>query len=177
MKKIAMMLTSIALVAAVAVGGTLAYLTSTTDAVTNTFTIGNVAITLTEPAGESNNYTFKMSPDADITKDPTVGVTAGSEACYLFVKVEEGADLSDYITYEIAEGWTPLTGVTGVYYREVDQATATAGATYSVLKGDKVHALKTVTGIAAGADVTLKFTAYAIQADAFEDAAAAWAEL
>ena len=47
-KKIALMVTSLVLVVAMAVGGTLAYLTSETQEVKNTFTIGEIEITLDE---------------------------------------------------------------------------------------------------------------------------------
>lgn len=42
-KKLITLITSIALIAAVGVGATLAYLTATTGTVTNTFTVGSYA--------------------------------------------------------------------------------------------------------------------------------------
>ncbi|MDO5323968.1 MAG: TasA family protein, partial [Clostridia bacterium] len=47
-KKVLVLAVSVCLVAILAIGGTLAYFTDT-DAKTNTFTVGNVDITLTEP--------------------------------------------------------------------------------------------------------------------------------
>ena len=46
-RKILVSLAALALVAAISIGGTLAYLTSQ-DQVTNTFTVGNIKITLDE---------------------------------------------------------------------------------------------------------------------------------
>ena len=47
-KSILLTLTAVVLAMAIGVGGTIAYFTSTTDDVKNTFTVGNVAITLDE---------------------------------------------------------------------------------------------------------------------------------
>lgn len=68
--------------------GTMAFLTST-DQVTNTFTVGKVAITLDESsvndAGvvqEGNRVkenTYKLIPGHEYTKDPIVHVDADSE--------------------------------------------------------------------------------------------------
>lgn len=91
-KAILMALCAVLLVAA-SVMGTLAYLTST-DTVTNTFTIGKVAIKLDEakvdvngtpvegePRVKSNDY--KLMPGHTYTKDPTVHVKADSEPSYI----------------------------------------------------------------------------------------------
>ena len=106
------------LLVAASVFGTMAYLTST-DEVKNTFTVGDINIGLTETTAD-----YKMVPGNTIAKDPTVTVKANSEACWLFVKVTESTDLKDFITYAIAEGWTALPGVDGVYYREVPASAA-----------------------------------------------------
>ena len=80
------------LLVAASVLGTMAYLTST-DTVTNTFTIGRVEIKLdetdvTNPTGprvQANSY--KLMPGTTYTKDPTVTVKAGSEESYVRMKV------------------------------------------------------------------------------------------
>lgn len=177
MKKKLTMVAALVLVFALGVTGTLAYLTAKTDAITNTFTVGNVKIELAE-----TKTNFKMVPGQDIDKDPKVTVKAGSEACWLFVKVEKSSTLDTYISYGVADGWTALTGVDGVYYRQV--ASSTADATYSVLTGDKVAVKTSVTqplmdALSAQNAVqpTLTFTAYAIQQAGFDTAAAAWTEV
>lgn len=76
---------ALVLVLGCAVGGTVAWLVAKTDPVVNTFTYGDINITLTETTGEN----YKIIPGVDIGKDPKVTVKAGSEACWLFVKVEE----------------------------------------------------------------------------------------
>ena len=102
-----------------AIGGTLAWLTDETQEIVNTFTVGNIDIDLTE-----TKTNFKMVPGDTIDKDPVVTVKGGSEACWLFVKVEEANDLDDFIAYEIADGWTAVTDHAGYYYREVAAGTA-----------------------------------------------------
>lgn len=172
-KTLALVLALTLLVAGV-VGGTLAWLTDQTAEVKNTFTVGDINIDLTETTTD-----YKMVPGNTIAKDPTVTVKANSEACWLFVKVTESTDLKDFITYAIAEGWTALPGVDGVYYREVPASAA--DQTFSVLAGDAVTVKSDVTRTmleTAKTDApTLTFQAYAIQKDHFATAAAAWAEV
>lgn len=172
-KTLALVLTLTLLVAGV-VGGTLAWLTDQTAEVKNTFTVGDINIGLTETTTD-----YKMVPGNTIAKDPTVTVKANSEACWLFVKITESTDLKDFITYAIAEGWTALPGVDGVYYREVPASAA--DQTFSVLAGDAVTVKSDVTRTmleTAKTDApTLTFKAYAIQKDHFATADAAWAEV
>ena len=90
-KALLLTLCAVLLVAA-SVLGTMAYLTST-DTVTNTFTVGKVEIKLdetdvTNPTGPrvtANSY--KLMPGTTYTKDPTVTVKAGSEESYVRMKV------------------------------------------------------------------------------------------
>lgn len=152
----------VVLVAALSIGGTIAWLTATTSPVTNTFTTSDINITLAETTGTS----YKMIPGYTITKDPKVTVTAGSEPCYLFVKVEESSNFGTFMTYDIADGWIQLEGVSGVYYREVNSATTAQD--FSVIKNNQVTVNTTVTktGMNALNDATrptLTFTAYATQ--------------
>lgn len=152
------------------IGGTIAWLTDTSDTVVNTFTDSDIEITLTESdtdpntAGEQHDY--KMVPGYTITKDPKVTVETGSEKCYLFVKLEKANNFDSFLTYDIADGWTPLDGVNGVYYRVVDATTT--DTSFSVLKGDKVTVLGSVTkammdGLSEANYPKLTVTAYASQ--------------
>ena len=172
-KTLALVLALTLLVAGVVVG-TLAWLTDQTAEVKNTFTVGDINIGLTETTTD-----YKMVPGNTIAKDPTVTVKANSEACWLFVKVTESTDLKDFITYAIAEDWTALPGVDGVYYREVPASAA--DQTFSVLAGDAVTVKSDVTRTmleTAKTDApTLTFKSYAIQKDHFATADAAWAEV
>ncbi len=153
------------------IGGTYAWLIDTTDSVENTFTFGNINIELEETTGDS----YKLLPNAKIEKDPKVTVKADSEACWLFVQVEETGNLSAYADYAIASDWTELQA--GVYYIKQD-ATA-ADVSYSVLANDEIvvkDLTKTqIDGITA--DPTLTVTAFAIQQEGIADAATAWSTI
>ena len=168
---------ALALVLGCALGGTVAWLVANSDTVTNTFTYGDINIALTET--KPVNREAKIIPGMDIEKDPKVTVKANSEACWLFVKVEEtGTFVDGKVTYSIADGWTALTGQRGVYYREVGAATADTG--FSILKDDVVKVSDTLTkedikNIPTGP--TLTFTAYAVQKDGIADAATAWSKI
>ena len=172
-------LLALVLVIGCVAGGTDAWLVAKTDSVVNTFTYGDINITLTEEAGGTDKQ-FKIIPGTDITKDPKVTVKGGSEACYLFVKVEEsGTFVQDKVTYAIDKDWTALPGVNGVYYRLVDAVTEDTA--FSVLEGDKITVLDTLTkddikDIAAS-HPTLTFTAYAVQKENIADAATAWSKI
>ncbi len=168
---------ALVLVLGCAVGGTVAWLVAKTDPVVNTFTYGDINITLTET--KPANQQAKIIPGVDIGKDPKVTVKAGSEACWLFVKVEEeGTFVADKVTYSVDDGWTKGDGTNipaNVYYREV--GAVTADTDFYVLKDNKV----TVSNSLTKEDITnitqpkLTFTAYAVQKDGMDTAAAAWA--
>ena len=174
MKKSIALVLALVLVVGGVVGGTIAWLTDETEEIKNTFTVGNIDIELAET---TTNY--KMIPGETLKKDPVVTVKAGSEDCWLFVKIDESANLDDFISYEVAADWTALDGVDGVYYCKAE-----AGDELSVLKGDVVTVKDTVTkpmmdAITAGnaKEPTLTFTAYAIQQAGSADADAAWAKI
>ena len=95
-KALLLTLCAVLLVAA-SVLGTMAYLTST-DTVTNTFTVGKVEIKLdeakvtadgipVESAARVTENSYKLMPGNTYTKDPTVPVKAGSEESYVRMKV------------------------------------------------------------------------------------------
>lgn len=175
-KRTLIILVALVAVFGMAVGGTIAWLTDQTESITNTFTVGNINIELEETATE-----FKMVPGVTIAKDPEITVRSGSEACYLFVKVEKSPNLDDFIDYTMATGWIALTGANGVYYREVDATTS--DMTFSVLEGDQVTCKDTVTKgmmdalTGAAAYPTLTFTAYAVQQSGSGSATEAWAKV
>ena len=179
-----------------AVVGTIAWLTDKTETVKNTFSPSNIDITLTETKGTGTlpNKTFKMVPGTTIDKDPVVTVEAGSEACWLFVKIEKANNFDAFMAFAVAAGWTELTAGSGIYYREV--AASNADQPFSILgagtltvnsiectwAADKVLVRPDVTEtmMESLTDVTkyptLTSTAYAIQQEGFANAAAAWTE-
>lgn len=88
-KKLVTLCAALALCATAIVGGTLAYFTDNKTA-TNTFTVGNVEITLTEPKwtdAETAGKHTNVYPGQMLDKDPTV-TNSGNNACYVRIKVE-----------------------------------------------------------------------------------------
>lgn len=168
---------------------TMAFLTSE-DSVQNTFTVGKVTISLDElDVDDSDNdgsttdrdkaNEYKLIPGKTYTKDPTVHVGANSEPCYLFVKVENGLEDAEatgnttIAAQMTANGWSLVEGETDVYvYKTV--VTAETGANVVVFSSFTIDG---DTDVADYEDAEINITAYAIQADGFEDAEAAdiWA--
>lgn len=177
-------LLALVLVIGCVAGGTVAWLVAKTEPVVNTFTYGNIDITLTETTGTS----YKIIPGTDITKNPKVTVKGGSEACWLFVKVEEVGAIStittDPVHYAIDTGWAQLKDkdgkdVSGVYYRLVDAVDNDTA--FKVLKDNKIIVSgeltkETINGYAVQ-QPTLKITAYAVQQENIADAATAWSKI
>lgn len=183
---------ALTLIVGVAGGATFAWLTAKSDTVTNTFTYGDINIDLAESTGSD----YKIIPGVDIRKDPKVTVKAGSEACWLFVKVDEenwpeltyvnkDGKAVRKVNYGIADGWTALTGVENVYYRTIDDA-VTADTEFYVLKGNDTYpnGVITVSDTLTKIDIKglsatpkLSITAYAIQKDGMGTAAEAWAAI
>lgn len=177
-------LLALVLVIGCVAGGTVAWLVATSDTVTNTFTYGNINIDLTETTGTN----YKIIPGKDIEKDPKVTVKGGSEACWLFVKVEEVGAIStittDPVHYAIDTGWAQLKDkdgkdVSGVYYRLVDAVNNDTA--FNVLKDNKIIVSgeltkETIKGYAVQ-QPKLTFTAYAVQKENITTAADAWAKV
>ncbi len=166
---------ALVLVIGCAVGGTVAWLVSSTNAVVNTFTYGDINITL----GETTGSDYTIIPGVNIDKNPKVTVKKDSEACWLFVEVkEEGTFVANKVTYSIADGWTKGDGKdipANVYYRAVDAVNADTD--FAVLKDNKIYVSEDLSK----SDIqsittkpTLTFTAYAVQKDGIDDAATAW---
>lgn len=141
-KHMRIIITSIALAVIVStvIFGTIAWLIADTKPVVNTFTYGDINITLEETDtnkdgdNDPNTNNYHMVPGNPIKKDPKITVKANSENAWLFVKLEKTQNFDDFMTYEMAEGWTALSGVDGVFYREVNKADS--DTVFNVLKED-----------------------------------------
>ena len=195
-KRTLALILALVLVFGAAVGGTIAYLTDTTDPVTNTFTVGKVDITLTETFNTDTNndqkndaWQAQLIPGTTYAKDPVVTVTADSEDCWLFVKFEEKNDAATYLNYTsnlTAENdWTRGDGTnipSNVWYRAVNKADTTKS--FQLLAGDNTYPTgcisvkDTVTNqnMNTAANAQLVYTAYACQS-ANMSVEAAWAEV
>ena len=195
-KKIIAMLSVFIMLAMVGIGrsvsGTVAWLVSKPESRVSTFTLGDINITLKE--SDFGSQPIKIIPGIDIKKDPKVTVMANSEACWLFVKVEEmnwpdfkEANGTRKVSYSVNNGWNALKDNPGVYFREVNAEDAQKGIDYTVLAGNescpsgviKVSQELTkeeINSITYSANQpSLTFTAYAVQRAGIDTAAAAWA--
>lgn len=194
-KALLLTLCAVLLVAA-SVLGTMAYLTST-DEVENTFTVGQVKITLDEAKVDENGKaltgdnaervkanSYKLMPGHTYTKDPTIHVDAVSEDSWIFVKVENGIAafeaatsteengykrISNQIT---ANGWKALDGVANVYYKPYTKSAT--GSDLIVFSNFKIADTANDVQGWATLNATVNITAYAVQKDGFATAEAAW---
>lgn len=156
------------------VGATVAFLTAVSNSVTNTFTIGNITISLTETTGN----TYPIVPGTEIGKDPRVTVKTGSDSCWLYVKLDASDTFSSYLSYTVASGWQKLEGYDNVYFRRVEKATT--DTVFAILENDLVTVKDTVTEEMMShisQNPTLTFSAYAIQQISVETAEAGWETL
>lgn len=161
------------LILAVGIGSTVAYLVASSRTLENTFTVGHVEIELSETTGT----VYKLAPGVTLMKDPTVTVKAGSDACWLFVKVQKTAGFDSFCTFEMQSDWTSLPGVAGVYYQKVEKTAV--DRMFKILKNDRVMVRDTVTEeqlSTVGVNPTLDFTAYAVQSAGLATPQEAWQE-
>lgn len=205
-KALLLTLCAVLLVAAT-IFGTMAYLTST-DTVTNTFTVGKVNIKLDEakanPDGslvanadrvKANEY--KLLPGHTYNKDPMVTVLGGSESSYVKMTVTfsmadeldaifapDGADMLKIFNGYNATNWiakgntkdeTANTRTYEFWYKEAVAAPNGDVALDALFDSITVPGEITGAQLASIEDMTITVNAYAIQADGFADAAAAWA--
>lgn len=190
-KKILAACLVVCLLATAVIGGTLAYFTDT-KTVTNTFTTGNVTITLDETKvgtdgkpveGEGEGRfavgnAYHLLPGHEYTKDPIVHVVANSEDCYLFVEVNntlkdlesKAAGYKNIAAQMKENGWEVLEGNVYALNRKVIK-NAAQNQDFPVFGSFTIDgALKEITD---PGDIVIK--AYAVQADGFDSAAEAWA--
>lgn len=139
MKKKILALTLCVVMAAIAiVGGTLAYFTDT-DKATNTFTVGNVDIDLTEPKWDADGSEDapEVYPGEALAKDPTV-TNIGANPCFVRIKVTGWDCLApagnityrtDYVDGKLGDNWV-LYEDGYYYYTEVLAVGATTDALF-----------------------------------------------
>lgn len=164
-------------------GGTLAWIQAGSQPVKNTFTVGDISISLTETDTgldndeDVNTNQYQMGVGAVIAKDPCATVDAFSMDCWLFVTVGQSANFADFMEYAIADGWTPVGQDGNLFVREVQRMDE--AQSFYILKDNQVTVKESVTlaDLAALTEAdfpTLTFAAYAVQREGVEDAEAAW---
>lgn len=194
------------LLVAASVFGTMAYLTST-DTVTNTFTVGKVNIKLDEAKANTDGSlvegadrvkanSYKLLPGHTYNKDPMVTVLSGSEPSYVkmtvtFSKANEldaifapnGANLTSIFNGYDAASWiakgntkdtTANTRTYEFWYKEAVGAPTADVALDALFDSITVPGEITAEQLATIEGMTITVNAYAIQADGFANATAAW---
>ena len=113
-KNVLMMALSLCLVAVIAVGGTLAYLSDTDDKVVNTFKFANnIAVDVYEytPAGsdkDQNGYDYEnLVVGQSLKKDVDVDVTTTVET-YLFINIKSVGDGTPVTLGNVDIAWTKV---------------------------------------------------------------------
>ena len=170
-KKIIVSLIILATLLTFCVGVTLAYLITASDEVTNTFTVGKIELELTETTGAD----YALVPGKTVQKDPKITVKSGSESCWLFAELKKTNGFDEYVTYQVADGWTALDGYDEVYYRSV--AKAETDFEYTILQNDCVTVKDTLTEEKMALitqNPTLTVYAYAVQSVNVATAEEAW---
>ena len=194
LKKAALLLCSAVLLVCISIGATVAYLTSK-DTVVNTFTVGNVAITMDETKVDENGTpiqgvdrvqanTYKLMPGHTYTKDPTIHVSDTSEEAYLGVKVvfENSAEADEKLSLNmlsifsgfIAENWTIQEKTqedNDVYYLLTRKNTVTKNDNIQLFDYVVIPDEMTNEQIAYLNNIRMEITAYAVQKDGFSSAA------
>ena len=189
-KKILSVCLVVCLLATAIIGTTLAYFTDE-KAVTNTFTTGDVTIKLDETDVDTDGVAtgegrkeegnaYHLLPGKTYTKDPIVTVNAGSEECYVFVRVNNTlsgieSNAVDYVS--IADqmdtnGWSVLNPTDPTLFVYQTTVTASDGAVeLPVFQSFTIDAdLETV-----AEPGPIEIIAYAVQAEGFNGSAqAAW---
>ena len=117
MKKTLTIALSMVLVAAIAVTGTLAFLTASSTELVNKFTFGNTEVTIAEPkwtaAVGGEGKPMKVVPGETVDKDPTVTVK-GSEEVYVYAYVNNA--LAEYVTIgATGANWVAVSSLEGLY--------------------------------------------------------------
>lgn len=205
-KALLLTLCAVLLVAAT-IFGTMAYLTST-DTVTNTFTVGKVNIkldeakanpdgTLVEGAERVKANEYKLLPGHTYNKDPMVTVLSGSESSYVkmtvtfskaneldaifapdgadMLKIFNGYDAANWIAKGNTKDATANTRTYEFWYKEAVAAPTADVALDALFDSITVPGEITNEQLATIERMTITVNAYAIQADGFADADAAWA--
>lgn len=189
-KKVLALGSGAVLLVSASVMGTMAYLSSKTETVTNTFTVGNVGFDNDSALDEAKvdqygvktgeervtGNKYKLVPNHRYVKDPTVHISDTSEDCWLFVKVDNGIsgieadnDGDDTIHEQMMKlEWTPIEEGSSIYYYKT---TVRGGADVPVFKE---FTIDEEADVAAYAYAKIEIQAYAIQADGFEEALDAW---
>ncbi|MBO5258960.1 MAG: hypothetical protein J6B26_01100 [Agathobacter sp.] len=189
-KKLVTTLGAVALLGAIGVGSTLAYLTDTTGTVTNTFTVGNVTFDDDNEVGSglresdvirdkdgnyvdndgdntwtviTNDYTSLVAGET-VYKDPTVVMGSDSEVAWVFAQITNTNDAA-FANIAWSEDWVKVdslsTDAAVVYAKKTTIAASESSTIFT-----SVTLSKDITGETVIPQIEVK--AFAIQAAGFD---------
>lgn len=189
-KKLVTTLGAVALLGAIGVGSTLAYLTDTTGTVTNTFTVGNVTFDDDNEVGSglresdvirdkdgnyvdndgdntwtviTNDYTSLVAGET-VYKDPTVVMGSDSEVAWVFAQITNTNDAA-FANIAWSEDWVKVdslsTDAAVVYAKKTTIAASESSTIFT-----SVTISKDITGETVIPQIEVK--AFAIQAAGFD---------
>lgn len=176
-KKIFALCMAFVLVIGATFGITLAWLTDDTEKITNTFTVGDVAISLHEIVNFGTEETknaadivsgFKIVPGTSQTKAPFVKVIEGSEDAYVFMLVYNDFEIESGVTCDLnTTDWTEVSydnaaeHVKLYRYKEAVSANNPTNKLFNNVIYASTITSESIDGLE---NCTIKFKAYAIQA-------------
>ncbi len=181
MKKKNLLISAMAVVLAVAMmfGGTIAYLTDSTDEVENDFSTNQNGVELEETTGDD----YDIVPGTSQDKDPVITAKYTLDS-YVYVAVID--ETNGLVDYYIANGWilleTDIENDAVIYYQlliydeDAADENGVCTTTLHVLEGDKVYYSSSITNedLEDAENLTLSFEAAIIQAEPFASAEAAF---
>ena len=147
----------VALMAVFAIGGSLAYFTDT-DAKTNTFTVGNVDIELTEPAWDPDEDHI-ADPGVAVAKDPTVTNIGANEA---WVRVN--VTISDATAFKAAMRTHEITDLATIFADHNESLWSRAGIVEDTTANTITYSYYYKNKLAPGASTGAIFTSVTIPA-------------
>lgn len=175
-----------------------AFLTAKDETV-NTFTVGNISISLTEPQWDATNPSGAFEnilPGQTITKDPTITVNENSNSAYVYMMLEvpkvykvdivnndvtESKDQHQLFEYAVNEGWILIDSKTNdnteAYNYYVYAYNNSLAANESAQLFDNVTFANVTSdfveniGNGLHGDLNIKVTGYAIQSDFYNNEA------
>ena len=157
MNKKKTILAAVVLLLVFVVGGAIAYFTDT-DEKTNTFTIGSVDISLSEPNWVAANGQNVM-PGQNIAKDPTITNDSTTNPAYVFAKVvipcsSDTTPIEAFTLTTIGSGWNLMTNGTCTLNTDTNKYEATKIYNYG--------SNSAMTSLAAGSSTTPVFSSVTV---------------
>lgn len=177
-----------ALMLVISLTGVSAWLADASGTLTNKFEAKTLELDIAETDthidgdddDKTNSYKITFGEEGwdDIIKDPAATLPADQIDCWVFVKLKKSDNFDDFLTYEIADGWTALgDSYPGIYYRSSESSPEKQD--FNILKDKTVSVKNSVTkeqinALTEDTYPKLDISGFAIQLSGFDTAQDAW---